>query len=381
MNRLVLSACIALAACATAAAPSQAPSAPRDPPVHQRVINRVMTPAPEGDEDLGGARAQAFAFVGREDLAWSIARVRDRPVCAPLLRDGRPIDPAEEIVARAANAQFVMLNEAHYDPHHRAFITDIAERLRPLGFSIYAAETFSTSAVDRAEAWPQLSDGYYSNEPIFGALLRRVRELGYQLVAYEDIRRDADATPAESFALREAGQAQNLRTRILDRDPRARVLVHAGHGHVREHRDHETFGPLMARRFKQMTGIDPLTVDQTRFAAPHADFVVCDPSGIDDAAVDVYIGSPNPTFNRSRPDWRRGAGHREVDLPRRFAPVRTPTIFEARHASDPDEAVPIDRIFVRPGEDIPLLLPAGAYRLEAWTPAAGWSPPMRINVP
>ena len=111
MNRLVLSACIALAACATAAAPSQAPSAPRDPPVHQRVINRIMTPAPEGDEDLGGARAQALAFVGREDLAWSIARVRDRPVCEPLLRDGRPIDPAEAIVARAADAQFVMLNE------------------------------------------------------------------------------------------------------------------------------------------------------------------------------------------------------------------------------------------------------------------------------
>jgi hypothetical protein len=70
-----------------------------------------------------------------------------------------------------------------------------------------------------------------------------------------------------------------------------------------------------------------------------------------------------------------------VELPRRFAPVRTPTIFEARYANDPDEAVPIDRIFVRPGEDIPLLLPAGAYRLDAWTAAAGWSRPMRINVP
>jgi hypothetical protein len=380
MNRLVLSACVALAACATAAAPSQAPSAQRDPPVHQRVINRVMSPPPEGDEDLGGARAQALAFVGREDLAWAIARVRDRRVCAPLMRNGRPVDPAEEIIARAADAQFVMLNEAHHDPHHRAFIADIAERLRPLGFSFYAAETFSTSAVDRAETWTHLSDGYYSREPVFGALLRRVRELGYQLVAYEDIRRDADATPAESVARREAGQAENLRTRILDRDPNARVLVHAGHGHVTEHRDHESFGPLMARRFSQMTGVDPLTIDETHYAAPGADFVVCDPATINRPGVDLYIGSPNPTFERLRPTWRRLAGHREVALPRDLQQIEKATIFEARNADEPDEAVPVDRILVRPGENIPLLLPPGRYRVESWTEEDGWSAPIAVNV-
>lgn len=376
-----LLAAAALAACATASeTPEQAASAPREPPVSQRILTNLLEP-PEDEADLGGARAQAYAMVGREDLAWVIPRVSERPVCTPLLRDGEPVDPAEEIVARAAEAQFVMLNEAHHDPHHRAFIAEVAERLRTRGFSIYAAETFSTMAVDRTETWPHTNDGYYTDEPLFGALLRRVRALGYELVAYERIRRESDPTGAEGVPLREQGQAENLRARILDRDPNARVLVHAGHGHVSEHRGHETFGPLMAQRFKQMTGIDPLTVDQTRFAAPGAEFVVCDLSGSDQAAVDLRIGSPNPTFERSRPTWRRRGGQQDVELPRQLTPIAEPTIFEARYANEPDEAVPVDRILVRPGEDIPLLLPAGRYRVEAWTPSAGWSRSVRVNAP
>jgi hypothetical protein len=370
----------ALAACVTAHAPEQQRQE-RPPPVHQRVIDQILTPPPEGDADLGGAHAQALAFVGREDLSWTIPRVRDRPFCAPSTRDGAPIDPIEEIVVRATEAQVVIVNEAHHDPHHRAFIAQVAERLRALGFSVYAAETFSTTAAEHTETWPRLTDGYYSREPIFGALLRRVRELGYQLVAYEHIPRDSDLTEAERVARREEGQAANLRTRILERDPNARVLIHAGHGHVRELRDNEAFGPMMARRFKQMTGMDPLTIDQTRYAAPAAGFVVCDPAAIEDAGVDIYIASPNPASSRSRPTWRRDTGHQEVELPRAFRPVAEPTVVEARFANEPDEAVPADRILVRPGEDVPLLLPPGDFRIEAWTSSSGWSRSVHMSIP
>ena len=381
MEWRALCACLALAACASGAAPTETPATERAPPVHQRVINQLLIPPPEGNADLGGAHAQALAFVGREDLAWTIPRVRDRPVCPPLMRDGIPIDPLEEIVSRAADAQIVIINEAHYDPHHRAYIARLADRLRPLGFSIYAAETLSTTAMEHTETWPRLADGYYSREPIFGALLRRVRESGYRLVAYEHIVRDENATPAESMLRREQGQAENLRSRILDSEPDARVLIHVGHGHVREHRDHETFGPSMTRLLKQMTGIDPLTIDQTRHAAPGASFVVCDPAAIEDAAVDIHVGSPNPTIERFRPTWRRLAGHREVELPRALATISEPTIVEARVADEPDEAVPVDRVLIRPGEDLRLLLPPGVFRVEAWTSSSGWSRPMRVTVP
>lgn len=188
-------------------------------------------------------------------------------------------------------------------------------------------------------------------------------------------RRPPKASPAAK-----PGQAENLRTRILERDPNARVLVHAGHGHVTEHRDHESFGPLMARRFSQMTGVDPLTIDETHYAAPGADFVVCDPATINRPGVDLYIGSPNPTFERLRPTWRRLAGHREVALPRDLQQIEKATIFEARNADEPDEAVPVDRILVRPGENIPLLLPPGRYRVESWTEEDGWSAPIPVNV-
>ena len=99
------------------------------------------------------------------------------------------------------------------------------------------------------------ASGYYSNEPLFGEILREARRLGYTLVPYE-------AIGATSQDARETGQATNLRDRIFRDHPDARVLVHAGYSHIDES---GTLGGAkpMAVRFRELTGIDPLTVDQT----------------------------------------------------------------------------------------------------------------------
>jgi hypothetical protein len=55
MEWRALCACLALAACASGAAPTEAPATERAPPVHQRVINQLLIPPPEGNADLGGA--------------------------------------------------------------------------------------------------------------------------------------------------------------------------------------------------------------------------------------------------------------------------------------------------------------------------------------
>jgi hypothetical protein len=43
-------------------------------------------------------------------------------------------------------------------------------------------------------------------------------------------------------------------------------------------------------------------------------------------------------------------------------------------------AVPVDRVLIRSGETLPLLLASGRYRAEAWAREHGWSAPVSIVV-
>jgi hypothetical protein len=335
------------------------------------MIEHALSP-PSGNDR--GSRAQLLAMLGREDLR---QRGPDAPICPPLVRDGVVVDPRDEIVRLAMNAQVVAINEAHDSPQDRAFIADIAQRLRPLGFSIYAAETLSIAATEPGRTWPQADDGYYTREPVFGALLRQARALNYRIVAYENfVLPEEGGSAEERAARREEGQARNIVMRIFDQEPEARVLIHAGYGHVTEHED-AAFGPMMARRLKDMTHIDPLTIDMTRYAAPGADYVVCAPTP---RSVDIRLGAPAVTFEHGRPAWRIRAGQRPVAIPAAMIHADENTIIEARPISDPIEAVPADRILLRPGEILPLLLAPGRYRIESWTRNHGWSASAEVNV-
>lgn len=318
-------------------------------------------------------RAQYLSMLGREHLFEQPAR----RTCAPLMRDGAVVDPVEEIARRAAAARLVIVNEAHERPQHRDFIARIALRLRVEGFSIYAAETF-LPAVREERSWPSLRDGTYSQEPVFGALLRAVRATGYRLIDYEDLSELPErATQQEQIAWREAEQARNIR-RILDDNPDARVLVHVGLYHLLEQPDARG-NAWMAQRLKQETGIDPLTIDQTVYAAPGDDYVFCDPARTPSPNVDIRIGSPEVTFEYGRPSWRLRAGQRPTPIPVALQRRGENVIVEARLLTEPDDAVPVDRVLIRPTEMMMLMLPPGHYRAESWTQSGGWSAPIEVE--
>src|SRR4051812_38455138 len=163
-------------------------------------------------------------------------------------------DAVDAIARLAANRQAVFVNEAHNMPRHRAFTANLLPKLRALGFSYLAVETLNDADTAlNTRGYPVHNTGVYSNEPVFGEMLRTALKLGFKLVPYESGTSGADA--------REQGQAQHIVERILRADPKARIVVHAGYDHINES------GTLagaktMAIRFHEMTGIDPLTVDQ-----------------------------------------------------------------------------------------------------------------------
>lgn len=364
--RAAVFALLCVTACASATEPAP-PTTERDPPVFVQALADALTAT--GD-DPGGGRAQIFALVGREDLFVE----RERTVCSPLMRNGVTADPVAEIARLAADRRVVIINEAHDHPQHRAFIAEVATALRHDGFSIYAAETFAPS-IREAGAWPRLRDGYYASEPAYGALVRRVRAEGFALYDYEYIAPGDEDAPADGnwaprIARREAGQAANLQT-ILSEHPNDRMLVHVGHGHLQELPDDEG-NVFMAKRLKDATGIDPLTIDLTRYESPNSSFVFCDPAQTPTMRVDFRIGTPRLSFENGRPAWRQAWGQKLIYLPAMANPS-VATIWEARNADEPDEAVAVDRVLVRPGETLPFLLAPGRYRAESWSLEHGWS--------
>jgi len=80
---------------------------------------------------------------------------------------------------------------------------------------------------------------------------------------------------------------------------------------------------------------------------------------------------------RSIPAFRRPTG---AEIPAGLRRPGEAAIYEARAESEPDTAVPFDRLLLRPGEDLPLLLPPGRYRVTVWTAKTGWSAAIPLSV-
>jgi hypothetical protein len=293
-------------------------------------------------------------------------------------------DAVDAIAALAAGRQAVFINEAHHMPRHRAFTANLLPKLRALGFSYLAVETLDESDTAlNTRGYPVRASGVYSNEPVFGEMLRTALKLGFRLVPYEAASRTADE--------REQGQARHIVERILKADPKARIVVHAGFDHINES---GTIGGAkpMAVRFRELTGIDPLTVDQTamteqadttyedyryRFLMKRVrrqtPFILRSGDSVWTAHPgrhDVTVISPRAVHRGGRPNWlwTMGANVRRAYIASDEAcPGALDCVMTARRADESEDAVPVDILrvqFSAPGSKT-FSLPPGRYVIEA----------------
>lgn len=333
-------------------------------------LAKVDPDDPLSDEAL----TQTLSLFGREDLIASRSSDFKSRFCVPLTNVD---DPFAEIVNMARATSIVIINESHERSEHRAFIAEVARRLRSLGYDTLAVETLTNSPSDTPQGHlplyirqPELpyfadGDGWYLSESGFGRLGRAAKTLGYRLLPYEPILDDStrSMTIKERIARREEGQAHNLAT-FMKQHPAAKILIHVGYSHAAEvpRADGATW---MAARLKAKTGINPLTVSQTtcrgsgnqlRLSALPAD----EPLG----TFDLIIDHPNARFQRRRPAWRKLVGDEPVKIPRSLRPATGWRVIEARPLSEPNTSVPLDRVAIRARDDIALMLPPGKYRLR-----------------
>jgi hypothetical protein len=148
------------------------------------------------------------------------------------------------------NNRVIMLNEMHFNPHSRAFVISWLEKCYQNGYRYFAVETLFTkdSLVNERRTVLLGETGFYSDEPVFGDLLRTALNIGYTLVPYE-----ADGWGVD----RERNEADNLIMNILDKDSEAKFLVYGGMGHISDRKGWSMMGGF----FKEKSGIDPFTMD------------------------------------------------------------------------------------------------------------------------
>ena len=353
---------------------------------------RIVSSAYE-DPDLQPLRellvqllANQSAVVGRYREAEALGMSRAYNVQTPLPSNMTAMPAAPAIVEAAKSHRVVMLNEAHTIARTRLLTFELLAPLRKAGFTHLALETLSNTDPVADRGYPVVNTGYYTTEPVFGEIIRQALALGYVLVPYEY---NGDEPGQQA---RETGQAANLAA-LLRGQPSARVLVHAGHGHI-DKDSLRTAGDAksMAAELTRLTGIDPLSIEQTMMwdhptAArqhpyypqaltlwraqhngqnPTTPFLLRKPDGqlwsLHPTSNDISVFMAPWTDDQT---WRGLGGLRNPIKLRGNPCTQYPCLVEARYQHESVDAIPADRQMLDAPTPITLWLRDGCYRIKA----------------
>ena len=311
-------------------------------------------------------------YVGAHD-SYSIRQLPasdDAP--SPMSGNWKPRPALEAIAELAKGRKAVFFNEAHNVPLTRTLTVELLQKLREDGYTHFAAETlYSTDKELQQRGYPIEGSGFYTVEPICAEMVRSAIKLGFKVVAYE--------TEQEGNGdVREHAQARNLQDRVFRQDPDARLVVNAGYAHIQENGRY-LGGRSMAQHFRKLTGIDPLTIEQTMLLEhppgtenhpyyratvdklkPRQPIVFEDRGGkpwsLKPKAYDVSVFFPVDEIREGRPTWADLDGlRRPYSVNGTFCQGQFPCLVEARYAEEGKDAIPADRLVLDPlgGSDNP----------------------------
>ena len=286
-------------------------------------------------------------------------------------------------------------------------------RLRALGFDYFAAEALldkDASLMNRGYPTEAIGSEYL-HEPSYGEIVRTAIKLGFKVVSY-----DVDSRTTQE---RETGQAKNLYRKVFARDPGARLFVHAGYAHIDKAKGRLGSTVPMAMQLQQLTGTEPLSIDQTQFreqipgeSDAYAElvknfpfkgpFVLVDrtagklwsahpdrydvnvllPPATGQRAVESGYTQPSAIVhdmirnqpmlahlvNTQRPEWLTLNDERlPYTISATLCRVTTPCVVDAHYVEEDEDAIAADRYAFMQGDTVSkLYLRPGRYRLRAW---------------
>ncbi len=171
------------------------------------------------------------------------------------LKDIKHSDARRYIGFIAPHYQVIMLNQAYGKPEHCAFAISLLDELYKKGFRYLAMEMLNPGP-DQELGKLTYKTGLAATEPVTGEMVRIALDIGFKLVAYDD-----PAAATHTARERDSIDAANI-YQILKEDSTAKIFVYASYGHIAKKSTSDEFVP-MGMAFKKISGIDPLTIDQT----------------------------------------------------------------------------------------------------------------------
>lgn len=267
--------------------------------------------------------------------------------------------------------QIVMIMEDHFVSKHREMIGAVLPTLRDAGFTHYAAEAIGESAEPlNSRGYPIVGTGYYTSDPQFGNVIRRAIDLRFEVLGYDF--RPFTHDGREEFA------ATTL-ANVLNRDSHAKLVVHAGHAHVFKH-ETDLGQRWLASRLWEKTGIEPFTIWQwSDMHDGHEYHVVADALAKQGDFDEPVLLMPPPT-NQSGlrnvpdvdailvhpPDQSTAPHRRTVLFPDAMHCIsgqwltrQWPVVIAAYNSGEPANAIPLDQVMLRAGEqEFTLWIPA-----------------------
>ena len=303
-------------------------------------------------------------FIGDYDGAaasFSIAQPKQDDDGPSPLGGGYTLKPAEDVILEMAKTRkAVFFNEAHSAPITRTLTIEMLPKLRELGFNYFAAETLYDTDHDlQKRGYPTPKSGFYVNEPLYGDMVRTALKLGFKVIAY-------DVENAGAGDERERAGAEKLYKEVFRKDPNARLIVNAGFAHVQK-TGRYLRGSSMGEFFKQISGIDPLTIEQTmmmqhgrsnqdhpyyaaivqqlKFTKPSV-FVAADGKTwtLKPDKYDMSVIFPTYAVIKQRPNWLVLGGERTAyPVTSDICRNQYPCMVEAFYASEGEDAVAADR--------------------------------------
>lgn len=330
---------------------------------------------------FAGDRDPAFRLIFGQYVSWYQSFIGDYPDASssfsikqmalpgdhpsPLSNPDYTARPALEVIPELARKyQAVFFNEAHNVPLTRTLTVQLLSKLRAEGFNYFAAETlYQTDTKLQSRGYPVKNSGFYTEEPICAEMVRTALKLGFKVIAYEAL---SNATGNA----REAEQARNIYREVFKKDPSARLVVNAGYAHIQES-GRFLGGSSMAEHLHKLTGIDPLTVEQTvlfphqsakddypyytqvtQQLKPTVPIVFVNKAGKPWAlrkGYDVSVFFPQQHYHRGRPTWLSLGGLRKPYFVTGQRCNHTfPCLVEARYADEGPDAIPADRMALDP---------------------------------
>jgi len=270
-------------------------------------------------------------------------------------------DAKQFILKKAKENQILIFNEAHHNPRNRVFVTSLLADLKNEGYTYFAAEAFMNDTAFLKDKHPDISpNSYYTCEPQFGNLVREAVKLGYSLYPYEYM--------GTTKGFREMGEAKNIEL-LLKKDPHARIIIYCGYDHAKED-SVKGWGKAMAGRLKDITGIDPYTIDQivlsekydSAWDNPYFKMVRSDKYSIpedktgdafNNHSMDALLYSPRTKYIYNRPGWIFENGKNPYFLEESKITSAYPILVKAYiNATDFKNEVPIDIIEIKNKEDV-----------------------------